>query len=95
MLHTSTWYVLIFIDELILKLQKEHGKNGTVIPIPNSTEERFLVAIQSPIAHQVENQVVTHYICIKILLSWSSYGCNVSYISLERAWAGLTNYTWS
>lgn len=33
-----------------------------VIAIPNSTEERFLVAIQSPIAHQVENQVVTHYI---------------------------------
>lgn len=65
MLHTSTWYVLIFIDELILKLQNKHGKNGMVIPIPNSTEERFLVAIQSPIAHQVENQVVTHYICIK------------------------------
>lgn len=52
--------MLIFIDELILKLQKEHGKNGMVIPIPNSTEEKFLIAILSPIAHQVENQVVTH-----------------------------------
>lgn len=61
MLCTSTWYVPIFIDELILKLQKEQGKNGMVIPILNSTEGRFLVAIQSPIAHQVENQVVTHY----------------------------------